>query len=135
MKSLLLTVFSLFILQGTAQEKKAEYTSQKQAEELKVQSANAQSLAKVEAKKLTKQLNLTSVQQNSVYEVYLDHFKAELKMKQKVKSMMTSENRKNKKETVKILEEQKLSQAEKLNSRLKSILTPDQFKTFQEINP
>lgn len=131
MKPLLVILLTFFVLHTTAQEKKADGTSLKKEHKLEAQNANPEALANIETKKLTKQLELTTAQESSVYDAYLDHFNAEIEMKQKVKSMIASNDESKKKEIKKAISEQKAHQTEKLNNRLKSILTPTQFERFK----
>lgn len=121
MKNLILIAFTLFALNAVAQEKQTIAKHDK-----------ASSLAKIEARKLTKQLDLTTEQEDQVYKVMLIHFKEELQRKQKIKQMVISNDKTKKAEAKKAIAKQKQGYSEKLNAQLEEILTPEQYKTYEE---
>lgn len=121
MKNLLLLIITFFTLNISAQEKT---TNIKQSQE--------ESLANIETKKLTKQLNLSSEQEKKVYDVMLQHFKEKLKSKQELKKVVASKEKVKKTEIKKAIVKQKQGNSEKLNNQLKEILTEEQYKSYLE---
>lgn len=133
MKKLILILLSFVAFNLGAQEKievKRE-TTKKEQQKL-VQDNDAKTLAKNETKKLTKQLDLSTKQQERVYDIFLDHFEDELKNKQKIKKLINSKDKENKEEIKQKIAKQKSGNREALDSKLKDILTEEQFKNYQE---
>jgi len=135
MKKLILILLSFVVFNLGAQEKievKRE-TTQKEQQKL-IQQDNPKGLAKSETYKLSKQLNLSSEQQGKVYDIFLNHFEEELKNKQKIKKLIDSKNKENKEEIKQKIAKQKSDTRKTLDSKLKDVLTEEQFKNYRENN-
>ncbi|WP_138433033.1 hypothetical protein [Winogradskyella algicola] len=133
MKKLILILLSFVAFNLGAQEKieiKRE-TTEKDQQKL-TQNDNPKVLAKTETYRLSKQLNLSSEQQGRVYDIYLDHFQEELESKQKIKKLIDSKNEENKEEIKQKIAKHKSNNRETLDSKLKDVLTQEQFKSYQE---
>lgn len=121
MKNLLLLIITFFTLNISAQEKT-----------INIKQSQEESLANIETKKLTKQLNLSSEQEKKIYDVMLQHFKEKLKSKQELKKVVASKEKVKKTEIKKAIVKQKQGNSEKLNNQLKEILTEEQYKSYLE---
>lgn len=115
----------------TAQEKiEVKKESTKKEQQKLVQGDNAKVLAKTETHKLSKQLNLSSEQQQRVYDIFLEHFEQELKNKEEIKKLVNSKDEGNKEEIKQKIAKQKSGYIEALNTKLKEVLTTEQFENY-----
>lgn len=115
----------------TAQEKiEVKKESTKKEQQKLVQGDNAKVLAKTETYELSKQLNLSSEQEKKVYEIYLNHFEGELKRKEEIKKLINSKDKENKEEIKQKIDKQKSGYSEVLNTKLKEVLTTEQFENY-----
>lgn len=133
MKKLILILLSFVAFNLGAQEKiEVKRETTKKDQQKLIQDNDAKTLAKNETKKLTKQLDLSTKQQERVYDIFLDHFEDELKNKQKIKKLINSKDKENKEEIKQKIAKQKSGNREALDSKLKDVLTEEQFKNYQE---
>ncbi len=136
MKKLILILLSFVAFNLSAQEKIAvkKEIANNQEKKLTQVNNNAKTLAKTETKKLTQQLDLSTEQQGRVFDIYLNYFEEEIKSKEKTKQLIKSKNEGNKGEIKQKIAKQKNSNKEVLNSKLKEVLTAEQFKNYQKKN-
>ena len=133
MKKLILILLSFVAFNLGAQEKiEVKREEIKKNQQKLVQGNDAITLAKNKTKKLTKQLDLSTKQQERVYNIFLDHFQEELKNKQKIKKLINSKNKENKEEIKQKIAQQKSGNRENLDTKLKDVLTEEQYKTYQK---
>lgn len=135
MKQLILIFLAFVAFNLNAQEKIEVKKENTKSEQQKFTQGNdAKALAKSETKKLTKQLDLSSEQQEKVYEVYLNHFEGEFNRKQKIKKMIDSKDKGSKEKIKQQLGKQKHGGSEALNNKLKEVLTTEQYEKYLERN-
>jgi len=128
MKKIIIILLSFVAFNLGAQEKiliKKEASNNQQQKLVKDNKAEV--IAKTETKKLNKELNLSTEQQKRVYDIFLDYFENELKRKEATKTLVKSTDKENKK-----VIKQKSDKKEVLNTKLKEILTTEQFEKYQE---
>lgn len=133
MKKIIIILLSFVAFNLGAQEKiliKKEAPSNQQQKLVKDNKAEV--IAKTETKKLNKELNLSTEQQKRVYDIFLDYFENELKRKEATKTLVKSIDKENKKVIKQKIAKQKSDKKEVLNTKLKEILTTEQFEKYQE---
>lgn len=131
MKQLILILLSFVAFNITAQEKiEVKKESTKKEQQKLVQGDNTKVLAKTETYKLSKELNLTSEQQQRVYDIFLEHFEQELKNKEEIKKLINSKDEENKEDIKQKIAKQKSGYREALNAKLKEVLTTEQFENY-----
>ncbi|WP_426429404.1 hypothetical protein ACPX19_07560 [Winogradskyella sp. HB-48] len=131
MKQLILILLSFVAFNITAQEKiEVKKESTKKEHQKLVQGDNTKVLAKTETHKLSKQLNLSSEQQQRVYDIFLEHFEQELKNKEEIKKLINSKDEVNKEEIKQKIAKQKSGYNQALKIKLKEVLTSEQFENY-----
>lgn len=134
MKKIIIILLSFVAFNLGAQEKKIlikKEAPSNQQQKL-VKDNKAEVIAKTETKKLNKELNLSTEQQKRVYDIFLDYFENELKRKEATKTLVKSIDKENKKVIKQKIAKQKSDKKEVLNTKLKEILTTEQFEKYQE---
>ncbi|APY08903.1 hypothetical protein BWZ20_11580 [Winogradskyella sp. J14-2] len=132
MKKLILILLSFVAFNLGAQEKiEVKRETTKKSQQKLVQDDNPKVLAKTETRKLSKELNLSAEQQQRVFDIFLIHFEEELKNKEKIKKLIASKNSNNKNEIKQKIAKQKNGNKETINTKLKEVLTSEQFKNYQ----
>ena len=134
MKKILCLAIVFLSLSAIAQEKKSKKTITKERQKIEHTVESAEALAKSETKKLTKQLELTTDQQNDVYKIFLNHFEEELKIKRKIKEMVASNDKTDKEEMKKSVKKVRHGLKKRLDMKLKEILNAEQYESYQETN-
>ncbi|MBO6881515.1 MULTISPECIES: hypothetical protein [Winogradskyella] len=122
MKKLVLIAVAFFTLNAVAQEQKVKQ------EKIKTDQS-----VDNKVKKLVKTLELTPDQQEKVRLVFLDHNKEMQKVKLKIKEALKAENKMNKEEAKKTMLKQNDKIMTRTNSKLKEILTEEQYKKYKEM--
>ncbi|MHA7842600.1 MAG: hypothetical protein ACX93I_04725 [Winogradskyella sp.] len=131
MKHLILILISFVALNSYAQERiEVKKQSTKKEQQKLVKGDNAEVLAKTETYKLSKELNLSSEQQQRVYDIFLEHFEQQLKNKEKIKKLIKSKNKENKEDIKQKITKQRSNYDEALNTKLKEVLTVKQFEKY-----
>lgn len=131
MKHLILILISFVALNSYAQEKiEVKKESTKKEQQKLVKGDNAKVLAKTETYKLSKELNLSSEQQQRVYDIFSEHFEQQLKNKEKIKKLIKSKNKENKEDIEQKITKQRSNYDEALNTKLKEVLTAKQFENY-----
>ncbi|WP_430467492.1 hypothetical protein [Winogradskyella ouciana] len=122
MKKLVLIAVAFFTLNAIAQEQKVKQ------EKIKTDQS-----VDNKVKKLVKTLELTPDQQEKVRLVFLDHNKEMQKVKLKIKEALKAENKISKEEAKKTMLKQNDKIMIRTNSKLKEILTEEQYKKYEEM--
>lgn len=131
MKHLILILISFVALNSYAQERiEVKKESTKKEQQKLVKGDNAKVLAKTETYKLSKELNLSSEQQQRVYDIFLEHFEQQLKNKEKIKKLIESKNKENKENIKQKITKQRSNYDEALNTKLKEVLNAKQFENY-----
>ncbi|WP_412561602.1 hypothetical protein [Winogradskyella sp. MIT101101] len=122
MKKLVLIAVAFFTLNAVAQEQKVKQ------EKIKTDQS-----VDNKVKKLVKTLELTPDQQEKVRLVFLDHNKEMQKVKLKIKEALKAENKMSKEDAKKTMLKQNDKIMTRTNSKLKEILTEEQYKKYEEM--
>lgn len=122
MKKLVLIAVAFFTLNAIAQEQKVKQ------EKIKTDQS-----VDNKVKKLVKTLELTPDQQEKVRLVFLDHNKEMQKVKLKIKEALKAENKMSKEDAKKTMLKQNDKIMTRTNSKLKEILTEEQYKKYKEM--
>lgn len=122
MKKLVLIAVAFFTLNAIAQEQKVKQ------EKIKTDQS-----VDNKVKKLVKTLELTPDQQEKVRLVFLDHNKEMQKVKLKIKEALKAENKMSKEDAKKTMLKQNDKIMTRTNSKLKEILTEEQYKKYEEM--
>ena len=134
MKNLIIVAIALFTLNSVAQEKEVKKTPVKQSQRISSQNQSPDVRAKIETKKMAKQLELTAEQYDKVHNVMVEHFTERQSMRKEIKEEMATKEKVSKAEMKETLLKNKEEHTAKLNSQLKEILTAEQYEKYQQLD-
>ncbi|WP_282043564.1 hypothetical protein [Winogradskyella flava] len=134
MKNLIIAAIALFTLNSFAQEKSAKKISVQTSQEIDSQNQSPEVKAKIETKKLIKQLDLSSEQREKVLDVMLKHFTLKQNPRQNVKEKTALKGKSDKAELKRTILNQNQELSQELNEELKEILSEEQYKKYQQYN-
>lgn len=129
MKYLILILVVFVSMNISAQES----TKIKKGDKVSLQSNSPKALASVKTKDLTKALDIDTEQQDSVYNIFLEHFSKNKKTKDKLSEDINTDKKISREKMKKRMVEHKSESNKALDEALKDVLSSDQLERYEKM--
>jgi len=126
----LILILVVFVSMNISAQESAKI---KKGDKVSLQSNSPKALASVKTKDLTKALDIDTEQQDSVYNIFLEHFSKNKKTKDKLSEDINTDKKISREKMKKLMVEHKSESNKALDEALKDVLSSDQLKRYEKM--